>query len=102
MDTLYLPPFWETPRDSTLTIQLIHAQRSERRAESRLIRKRLDRVKIEHELYAQMEQISNHRLQKANNGAAITRGGFRSCGLFPAVGKEFYDGDSELGSDAEM
>jgi len=55
MDTLCLPPYWETPRDSNLTIDLIHAQRSERRAEARVIKKRLKRVEIEQELYGHME-----------------------------------------------
>lgn len=64
--------------------------------------KRLDRVKIEHELYLQMEQKNNHRLRKTDNGAAITRGGLRACGLFPVVGKEFNNADSELWSDAEL
>ncbi|OJA11897.1 hypothetical protein AZE42_07643 [Rhizopogon vesiculosus] len=87
MDTLCLPPFWETPRDSNLTVALIRAQRSERRAEARLIKHRLKRVKVELELYTHMEQQTNPRLHKVNNSVGITRGGLRACGMFPLAGE---------------
>jgi hypothetical protein len=101
MDTLHLPPFWETSHDCDLTIAVIRAQYSERRAESRLIRKRLHRVKLEHELYVHMEHTTNHRLRKAGNGVGTSRGMLRACGLFPVVGDPFEE-DSELESDMEM
>src|ERR1700712_2748620 len=101
MDTLRLPPFWETPRHSNLTIALINAQYSERRAENRLISKRLKRVKIEQELYGHMEEQTSHRVYKADNSIGIARGGLRSCGLFPAVGETSDYVDSDLESDAE-
>jgi hypothetical protein len=101
MDTLCLPPYWETPRDSNLTIDLIHAQRSERRAETRLIKKRLKRVKIELELYSHMEQQTDHRLHNVDNSVGITRGGLRACGMFPIVGRTSDDEDSNPESDVE-
>jgi hypothetical protein len=101
MDTLCLPPFWETPRHCNLTVALIHAQYSERRAENQLIRKRLRRVKIEQELYGPMEEQTSHRLHKADNSIGIARGSLRSCGLFPVVGKTSDYADSDLESDVE-
>ncbi|KAG2744885.1 hypothetical protein P692DRAFT_20877455 [Suillus brevipes Sb2] len=97
MDVLCLPPFWETSRDSNLTIALINAQRSERRAESRLIRKRLKRALIEQELYAHMEQHTSHRLRKADTSVGVLRGVFRASGLTPA-GKILDDVDSDVSS----
>ncbi|KAG2156446.1 uncharacterized protein EDB93DRAFT_1247155 [Suillus bovinus] len=97
MDILCLPPFWETSRDSNLTIALINAQRSERRAESRLIRRRLKRVLIEQELYSHMEQHTSHRLRKADTSVGVSRGVFRASGLTPA-GKIFDDVDSDVSS----
>ncbi|KAG2051610.1 hypothetical protein BDR06DRAFT_1010329 [Suillus hirtellus] len=95
MDVLCLPPFWETSRDSNLTIALINAQRSEHRAESRLIQRRLKRVLIEQELYSHMEQHTNHRLRKADTSIGVSCGVFRACGLTPA-GKIFDDVDSDV------
>jgi hypothetical protein len=97
MDVLCLPSFWETSRDSNLTIALINAQRSERRAESRLIRKRLKRALIEQELYAHMEQHTSHRLRKADTSVGVLRGVFRASGLTPA-GKILDDVDSDVSS----
>ncbi|KAG2741804.1 hypothetical protein P692DRAFT_20822276 [Suillus brevipes Sb2] len=73
MDIFCLPPFWETTRDSDLTIRLISAQRSERRAETRLIRRRLKRIMIEHELYHHMDQNTARRLHKADIGVGVSR-----------------------------
>jgi hypothetical protein len=81
MDIFCLPPFWETTRDSDLTVRLISAQRSERQAESRLIQKRLKRVMIEHELYHHMDQHAGQRLQKADISVGVSRGVLRVSGL---------------------
>jgi hypothetical protein len=81
MDIFCIPPFWETTRDSDLTVRLISAQRSERRAESRLIQKRLKRVLIEHELYHHMDQHAGRRLQKADISVGVSRGVLRVSGL---------------------
>ncbi|KAG1848813.1 hypothetical protein C8R48DRAFT_778750 [Suillus tomentosus] len=81
MDIFCIPPFWETTRDSDLTVRLISAQRSERRAESRLIQKRLKRVLIEHELYHHMDQHAGQRLQKADISVGVSRGVLRVSGL---------------------
>ncbi|OJA16063.1 hypothetical protein AZE42_08299 [Rhizopogon vesiculosus] len=102
MNTLCLPPFWETPCDCNLTITLIHAQYSEHRAESRLVRKRLRCIKIEQELYGHMEEQISHRLHKADNSIGIAHGSLHSCGLFPVVGKtsDYVDSDLESGAEA--
>jgi hypothetical protein len=83
MESFSIPPFWATTRDSDLTAALINAQRSERRAESRLIRRRLKRIKVELDLYNHMEKRTAHRLRKADTGAGIT------SGLSGPVGKTF-------------
>ncbi|OJA16909.1 hypothetical protein AZE42_10902 [Rhizopogon vesiculosus] len=97
-DVLYLPPSWETPRDGELTVALTSAQRSERRAENRLIKTRLKRIKIEQELYSRMEQHTSQRLRKADTDVGTTRGVSSLSGLAP-VG-EMFDIDSE--SDVEV
>jgi hypothetical protein len=97
MDVLCLPPFWETSRDSNLTIALINTQHSERHAESRLIRRRLKRILIEQELYSHMEQQTGHRLRKADTSVGVSHGVFRASGLTPA-GKTFDDVDSDVSS----
>lgn len=94
MDALCLPPFWETRRDSNLTIRLISAQQSERRAECRLIRRRLHRVMIEQELYGRLDKRTTQRVHKADVSLGIARGVLRSSGLTPA-GKSFDDIDSD-------
>ncbi|KAG1905785.1 uncharacterized protein F5891DRAFT_1182848 [Suillus fuscotomentosus] len=96
MDTLCLPPFWETRYDSDITIRLISARQSERRAESRLIRSRLRRVMIEQELYSSMDKRTAQRLHKANISLGIARGVLRSSGLTPAGNT--YEGDSDASS----
>jgi hypothetical protein len=105
MDTLCLPPFWETRHDSDLTIRLISAQQSERRAECRLIRRHLHRITIEQELYSRMDKHTAHRLHKADVGLGVAHGVLRSSGLTPAD-KTFESTDSDAssalhGSDAE-
>jgi hypothetical protein len=89
-DVFCLPPFWGAPRDSDLTVALISAQRLERQAESRLIRRRLKRIMIEQELYNHMEGHMSRRLHKADSDAGITHGVLRVSGLTPA-GKRFGD-----------
>jgi len=101
MDTLCLPPFWETHRDSDLTIALINAQYSERRAESRLIERRMKRIMIEQELYSHMAQKTSHRLDKANVSVGITCGVLRASGLAP-VGKTFDYAGSDVESDVDV
>jgi len=102
MDNLYLPPFWEEPSDSNLTIDIVQAQYAERRAESRLIRKRLARVELEHKLYTDMERAINLKLRKAANGVRIFRDHeLHPYGLFPVVG-DIFEGDSELESDMKV
>lgn len=95
MDIFCLPPYWETTRDSDLTIRLISAQRSERRAETRLIRRRLKRIMIEHELYNHMDQHTARRLHKADVGVGVSRGVLRVSGL---AGKTFDGADSDVSS----
>jgi hypothetical protein len=93
MESFSIPPFWATTRDSDLTAALINAQRSERRAESRLIRRRLKRIKVELDLYNHMEKRTAHRLRKGDTGVGITSGVERLSG---PVGKTF---DRSLESD---
>jgi hypothetical protein len=71
MESFSIPPFWATTRDSDLTAALINAQRSERRAESRLIKRRLKRIKVELDLYSHMEKRTAHRLRKTDTGVGI-------------------------------
>lgn len=97
MDTLCLPPFWETRHDSDLTIRLISAQQSERRAECRLIRRRLHRILIEQELYSRMDKHTAHRLHKADVGLGVARGVLRSSGLTP-TSNTFENVDSDVSS----
>ncbi|KAG0694660.1 hypothetical protein DFH29DRAFT_880562 [Suillus ampliporus] len=95
MDTLCLPPFWETSHDSDLTVALISVQRSERRAESRLIHRCLKRAMIEQELYSHMDQRTAQRLRQADTTVGISRGVLRMTGLTPAC-KAFDDMDSNV------
>lgn len=97
MESVHLPPYWETRRDSDLTIALISAQRLERRAECRLIRRRLKRAKIEQELYCQMDQHKSHKLRKADTAIGISRGALRMSGRAPP-GIIFDDADSDVSS----
>jgi hypothetical protein len=97
MDTLCLPPFWETRHDSDLTIRLISAQQSERRAECRLIRRRLHRILIEQELYSRMDKHTAHRLHKADISLGVARGVLRSSGLTP-TGNMYENADSDISS----
>ncbi|KIK34362.1 hypothetical protein CY34DRAFT_17775 [Suillus luteus UH-Slu-Lm8-n1] len=97
MDTLCLPPFWETRHDSDLTIRLISTQQSERRAECRLIRRRLHRILIEQELYSRMDKHTAHRLHKADVSVGVARGVLRSSGLTPTCNM-FEKADSDVSS----
>ena len=101
MDVLYLPPVWETPRDGELTIALISAQRSERRAENRLIKTRLKCIMIEQELYSHMEQHTSQRLRKADTGVGVTRGVLQLSGLATS-GKMFDDIDSDVSHESDI
>jgi hypothetical protein len=97
MDTLCLPPFWETRHDSDLTIRLISAQQSERRAECQLIQRCLHRITIEQELYSHMDKHTTHRLHKADIGLGVAHSVLCSSGLTPA-GKTFDSMDSDASS----
>jgi hypothetical protein len=81
MDIFCIPPFWETTRDSDLTVRLISAQCSEHRAESQLTQKRLKCIMIEHELYHHMDQHAGRRPQKADISVGVSRGVLRVSGL---------------------
>lgn len=94
MDTVSLPPFWDTRHDSDLTIRLISARQSERRAEGRLIRSRLRRLMIEQELYSNMDKLTTQKLHKANISLGIARGVLRSSGLTPAGNTNEVDSDA--------
>lgn len=98
IDTLCIPPFWETRHDSDLTIRLISAQQSERRAECRLIRRRLRRILIEQELYSHMDKRTAHRLHKSNISVGVARGVLRSSGLTPTGNMFENDVDSDASS----
>jgi hypothetical protein len=84
MDSVSLPPFWDTHNDTDLTIRIISARQSEHRAECRLIRSRLRRAKLEQELYSNMDKQTTQKLHKANISLGIARGVLRSSGLTPA------------------
>ncbi|KAG2059464.1 hypothetical protein BDR06DRAFT_1003572 [Suillus hirtellus] len=104
MDVLCLPPFWETTHDSDLTVHLISAQRSEHWAECVLVHKRLECIKIEHELYTHMDQLTAQKLHKADTGVGVSRGVLRVSGLagmaFDSVDSDalsvLHDSDVEL------
>ncbi|KIJ58334.1 hypothetical protein HYDPIDRAFT_33062 [Hydnomerulius pinastri MD-312] len=76
-----LPPCLYTPHDNDLTVALIKAQRVERRAEKRLIQKRLKRVKIERELYNNMDHETDQRLHAADVNVGIARALRRIAGV---------------------
>ncbi|KAG2057435.1 hypothetical protein BDR06DRAFT_1005070 [Suillus hirtellus] len=97
MEALHLPPYWETRRDSDLTIALISAQCLEHQAECRLIRRRLKCAMIEQELYGQMEQHRSNKLCKADTGVGISQGALRMSGRTPE-GMMFDDADSDVSS----
>jgi len=97
IDTLCLPPFWETRHDSDLTIRLISAQQSERHAECWLIQRCLHCITIEQELYSHMDKHTTHRLHKADIGLGVAHGVLHSSGLMPA-GKTFENTDSDAAS----
>ncbi|KAG1759883.1 hypothetical protein EDD22DRAFT_848895 [Suillus occidentalis] len=84
MESVSLPPFWDTRNDTDLTIRLISARQSERRAECRLIRSRLCHAMLEQELYSNMDKQTTQRLHKANISLGIARSVLCSSGLTPA------------------
>ncbi|KAG1884431.1 hypothetical protein F4604DRAFT_1919635 [Suillus subluteus] len=83
MDSVSLPPFWDTRNDTDLTIHLISARQSERRAECRLIRSRLCCAMLEQELYSNMDKQTTQKLHKANISLGIAHSVLRSSGLTP-------------------
>ncbi|KIJ67325.1 hypothetical protein HYDPIDRAFT_108044 [Hydnomerulius pinastri MD-312] len=93
-----LPPYLYTPRHNDLAIALIKAQRLERRAEEQLIQQRLRRIKIEEELYSNMEQEMGQRCHAADVGVGIARALQRIAGV--EMGREGISVDGSLGASA--
>ncbi|KAG1906803.1 uncharacterized protein F5891DRAFT_1182214 [Suillus fuscotomentosus] len=94
VDALCLPPFWGTCHNSDLTVALISAKCSERRAEYKLIQKCLKRINIEKELYSLVEVQTHQRLHKADINVGVTHGVLCVSGLTPSGD----DPDSDVSS----
>ncbi|KAH7917138.1 hypothetical protein BV22DRAFT_1052653 [Leucogyrophana mollusca] len=108
LTTIALPPFLETRRHADLMVAFVNCQRLERRAEGRLIARRLKRMKIERELFYDLGHRLAKRRRVADANVAVSRVMLRYSGIFPEdahFGTDMAnDADSEAtseGSDCE-
>ncbi|KAG2758109.1 hypothetical protein P692DRAFT_20710104, partial [Suillus brevipes Sb2] len=91
MESLHLPPYWETRCDSDLTIALISTQHLECWAEYASLYSAM----IEQELYGHMDQHKSLKLCKADTAIGISPGALCMSGCAPP-GIMIDDADSDV------